>query len=109
MRADPLPLILSTAMPGVKWSTPLVTASIGIRVTGPQVVSLVDLAMTMSLLVQPARKRQSAQTTYAVPGPSISADGNGSSRSPPATVWWSIGPDTDTVARQLAPPSTDRN
>ena len=50
-------------MPGMKWSTVLEVASIGTRVTGPQVVSLVDLLMTMSLAAQPERKRQSCQTT----------------------------------------------
>src|SRR5690349_5285935 len=94
-------------MPGVKWSTELVTASIGMRTGADHVVSLVDFDMTMSLLVQPDRNRQSDQTTYAVPGPSISAEGSGSSRSPPAALWCEIAA-TCTVARQLAPPSTDR-
>jgi len=53
----------STPMPGMKWSTVLEVESIGTRVTGPQVVSLVDLLRTMSLLAQPERKRQSCQTT----------------------------------------------
>ena len=50
-------------MPGMKWSTVLEVASIGTLATGPQVVSLVDFASTMSLAVQPERKRQSCQTT----------------------------------------------
>src|SRR4029453_9692058 len=53
----------SPPMPGMKWSTVLEVASIGTRVTGPQVVSLVDLLMTMSLAAQPERNRQSCQTT----------------------------------------------
>src|SRR5689334_1573834 len=95
-------------MPGMKWSTVLDVASIGTRVGAAHVVSLVDLASTMSLLGQPDRKRQSGQLTYTVPAPSISAEGSVSSRRPPATVWWLID-DTRTVARQVAPPSTDRN
>jgi hypothetical protein len=47
----------------MKWSTVLEVASIGTRVTGPQVVSLVDLLMTMSLAAQLVRNRQSCQTT----------------------------------------------
>src|SRR5215211_492670 len=95
-------------MPGMKWSTALVVASTGTRVTGPQVVSLVDLLMTTSLAAQPERNRQSCHTTYTVPAASISAEGSGLVRSPPATVWdWMVA--TSTVARQLAPPSTERN
>src|SRR5215213_6736071 len=62
----------------------------------------------MSLRAQPVRNRQSAHATYAVPAASISAEGSGDSRSPPATVWW-LTLDTSTVARQVAPPSMDRN
>ena len=53
----------STPMPGTKWSTVLVVASMGTRTGAAQVVSLVDLAMTMSLRGQPERNRQSAQAT----------------------------------------------
>jgi hypothetical protein len=72
------------------------------------VVSLVDVLMTMSLEAQLERNRQSCQTTWAVPAPSISAEGSGLVRRPPATVW-RLTLDTSTVARQEAPPSTDRN
>src|SRR5919201_698011 len=106
MRAVAPEVERSTPMPGMKWSTLLETASIGTRVTGPQVVSLVDLLITMSLLVQLERNLQSCQTTYAVPAASTSAEGSGSRRSPPATVW-SVTAETSTVARQLAPPSID--
>src|SRR5262245_42083751 len=89
-------------------STVLPTASIGIRVGAAQVVSLVDLDITMSFLGQPLRNRQSAQATYAVPAESISADGRASSRRPPAASWW-LTDETSTVDRQLVPPSMDRN
>ena len=56
-------MLLSTPIPGTKWSTVLEVASIGTRVTGPHVVSLVDLDSTMSLLGQPERNRQSDHTT----------------------------------------------
>jgi hypothetical protein len=46
----------------MKWSTVLAVASIGPRVTGPQVVSQVELLMTMSLAAQPERKRQSCHS-----------------------------------------------
>ena len=45
--------VTSTAIPGMKWSTVLVTASIGTRVTADHVVPLVDVLITMSLEVQP--------------------------------------------------------
>src|SRR3954468_2308698 len=107
MRALPPEVERSTPMPGMKWSTVLEVGSIGTRVTGPQVVSLVDLLMTMSLAAQPDRNRQSCHTTSAVPAPPASAEGSGSVRSPPATAWsWKL--ETSTEARQLAPPSTER-
>jgi hypothetical protein len=92
----------------MKWSTVLEVASIGTRVTAPQVVSLVDLLMTMSLAGQPDRNRQSCHTTYTVPAESTSAEGSGLVRSPPATVCDEMV-ETSTVARQLAPPSMERN
>src|SRR6266516_4082546 len=65
MRALPPEVDRSTPMPGMKWSTVLVAAS-------------------------------------------ISADGSGLVRRPPATVW-RLMLDTSTVARQEAPPSIERN
>src|ERR1041385_1203313 len=108
MRAVAPDVDLSTPMPGTKWSTVLVVASIGTRTGAAQVVSLVDLASTMSLRGQPERNRQSAHATYTVPAESISAVGSASSRSPPAGSWWLIE-ETRTVARQLTPPSMERN
>src|SRR5919204_1236730 len=64
--------------------------------------------MTMSLLRQERRKRQSAHTTVTVPAPSISADGSGPSRRPPATVWWRTVAIVVT-ALQLAPPLVELN
>src|ERR671926_465510 len=58
----------STPMPGMKWSAVLEVASIGTRVTGPQLVSLVDLLMTMSLAAQPERNRQSSEAAGRVLG-----------------------------------------
>ena len=52
----------STPIPGMKWSTPLFTGSIGIRVTGDQTIPSVVVVMTMSFAVQPDRNRQSCQT-----------------------------------------------
>ena len=63
MRALVPEVDLSTPMPGTKWSTVLVVASIGTRNGAAQVVSLVDLLMTMSFEGQPERNRQSDQAT----------------------------------------------
>src|SRR5215211_7083683 len=73
----------------MKWSIALFVASIGTRLTAVQLVpvGLREWAMTMSLVLHPLRKRQSVQATYTVPAPSISAEGSGPSRSPPATLW----------------------
>src|SRR3954468_11764445 len=90
-------------MPGMKWFPP----SLVMRVTAPQVVSLVDLDITMSLAGQPDWNRQSCQTTYAVPAESISADGSGSVRRLPATAWsWMVA--TRTEEFQVEPPVVDR-
>src|SRR4051794_21018046 len=74
----------------MKWSRPLLVASIGTRPTADQLVpvALSEWLITMSLVLQAWRKRQSAQVTYTVPAPSISAEGSGPSRRLPATVWW---------------------
>src|SRR5579872_3562611 len=107
----------STPRPGVKWSAPLVTASIGTRTGAVQVFPVVEVDTMMSLPVQPLRKRQSAQDTYTLPEASISADGSTLSRSPcwmtavllmssasrPATVWWLVLA-TRTLEVQLLPP-----
>ena len=53
----------STAIPGMKWSAPLVTASIGIRTGAVHAIPSVEVDMTMSFDVHPLRKRQSCQTT----------------------------------------------
>src|SRR3954452_22602445 len=108
MRAEAPEVARSTPMPGTKWSTVLPVTSIGTRVGAAQVVSLVDLASTMSLLGQPDRKRQSDQVTYTVPAASTSALGSVSSRSPPATSWWLIE-ETRTVEFHDAPPLVERN
>src|SRR4051794_13080855 len=67
---------------------PLLVASIGTRLGADQLVpvELREWLMTMSFVLQPRRKRQSFHTTYTVPAPSISADGKGPSRRPPATA-----------------------
>src|SRR6266540_4021360 len=73
----------------MKWSTVLLVASIGMRVTDDQVVPLVVVAITRSLEVQEpplARNRQSCQTTYTLPAASISAEGSGPLRRFPRTV-----------------------
>src|SRR5690242_5302169 len=95
-------------MPGMNWSTPLVTGSIGIRIGPVQVKPLADVDMTMSFDVQPVRKRQSCQTTYTVPWPSTSADGSAEVRRLPATGC-SLTFATWTTSSQLMPPLTERN
>src|SRR5947207_2550128 len=92
----------------MKWSTVLVTSSIGTRVTADHLTPSVDVLNTMSLAEQLTRKRQSSHATYTFPEPSISAVGNGLVRRPPATVWNAI---RETVAArlQLCPPLVERN
>src|SRR5581483_4523403 len=98
----------STPMPGTKWSTVLDVASIGTRTGADHVVSLVDFEITMSLLGQPDRNRQSDHATYTVPAESASALGSASSRSPPAASWWLIVA-TCTVEFHEVPPLVLRN
>src|SRR5581483_9174019 len=62
----------------------------------------------MSFELQPERKRQSCQKTKIRPFLSISADGSGSVRRLPATLW-SVTVAIVCVALQLAPPSDDVN
>src|SRR5262245_41601455 len=90
----------------MKWSRPLVTASMGMRTTELHVVPFRDVDMTMSLDVQPERKRQSCQAVYTRPAASTSDDGIASCRMLPATVWTCVAL-TVTGADQLAPPLVD--
>src|SRR4051794_32503482 len=89
---------------------PLVVPSIGTRATADQLVpaALSEWLITRSLVRHDRRKRQSAQVTYTVPAPSISADGSAPSRRLPATVWWRIVAMVVT-ALQLAPPLVELN
>src|SRR6266568_4575160 len=96
-------LVLSMAMPGIKWSTVLLTGSMGMRVTGDQVRPSVEVVMTISFDVQPVRKRQSCHTTYTLPCGSISAEGRGLVRRFPATPWV-LTEAAVTALLQLAPP-----
>src|SRR3954470_21233769 len=95
-------------MPGRKWSTPLVVASIGTRAGAVQVMPSVLFEKTMSLAGQPERNRQSCHAAYTVPAPSTSADGMLGLRSPPATEW-SETPLTVTAEPHDAPPLVERN
>src|SRR5438128_2359923 len=95
-------------MPGMKWSTVLLTPSMGMRCTADQVAPLVDVARTMSLAGQPVRNLQSCHVRYTVPAASISALGSGSERNPPATLW-SACDATRTLEPHVAPPSDDTN
>src|SRR5258705_1260029 len=92
----------------MKWSTVLLVASMGMRTTVVQVVALVEVLITMSLDVQPVRKRQSCQTTYTFPEPSISAEGSGPVRRPPATVCL-LTALIVTAEVQVDPPLIERN
>src|SRR4051794_6093197 len=89
---------------------PLLVPSIGTRATADQLVpaALSEWLITRSLVRHDRRKRQSAQVTYTVPAPSISADGSAPSRRLPATVWWRMVAIVVT-ALQLAPPLVELN
>src|SRR5919204_2075889 len=78
---------LSTATPGMKWSTMLFTESIGILWTPDQFVPFVDVTKTRSFVEQLVRKRQSSQTTKILPSPEISAEGSGPLRMFPGSVF----------------------
>src|SRR4051794_19887311 len=93
-------------MPGMKWSTVLVVASIGMRTTVLHVVPLVEVLITMSSRA-PLRKRESCQATYTVPALSTSAEGSGPLRSPPGTVW-ALTDAMVTGELQLPPPLVER-
>src|SRR5436305_3200623 len=84
---------------------PLVVLSIGTRLTADQVVPVEfsEWEITMSFALHPRRNLQSLQTMYTVPAPSISADGSGPSRRPPAAVWWRMG-EFVVIAPHAAPP-----
>ncbi|MFI9158249.1 hypothetical protein [Kitasatospora aureofaciens] len=89
----------STPKPGMKWSTLLVVASIGTRVTADQVLPSVVVEYTMSLAGQPERNRQPCQATWTLPLASISAEGRPSpSRRLPATA------DEETLATRTVEP-----
>src|SRR5712691_3553741 len=92
----------------MKWSTPLVTLSIGTRAASVQFTPSDERENTMSLAEQCARKRQSSHATYTVPAPSISAVGSGLVRSPPATLWKRMLVTSTPLAHDW-PPSVDRN
>src|SRR5689334_2255741 len=90
----------------MKWSTVLLTASIGTRATADHVSPSVVLLNTMSLDEQLVRKRQSCQATKTRPPASTSADGKGLERSPPAMPWL-LTAEMVTAVLQVAPPSVD--
>src|SRR5437773_3524569 len=92
----------------MKWSTVLVTASIGTRETSDQLTPSEDVLNTMSFEVHLARKRQSSHATYALPEASISAVGNGLVRRLPAAGWKAIWEMFASFV-QLWPPSVERN
>src|SRR4051812_434976 len=92
----------------MKWSTPLVTGSIGTRLASLQLTPSDERLNTMSFDVQFLRKRQSCHATYTFPVPSISAPGSGLVRSAPPAAEERIA-EIVTARDQDAPPSVDLN
>src|SRR5271166_6628735 len=86
-RAEPPLVAGSTASAGMKWSTVLVTASMGMPTGAVQLLPSDEVLRTMSFDEQPARKRQSCQTTYTRPAASTVADGSAMVLMLPATRW----------------------
>ena len=86
----------------------LVTTSIGMRTGAVQVVPLLDVLITMSFVVQPARKLQSYHTSYTLPAASTSAPSTSSERMPPAGVCFAIVATLNGPVK-LAPPLVDLN
>src|SRR5712692_3780442 len=87
----------------MKWSTVLLTGSIGMRAGAVQTLLSLEALITRSLEAHAERKRQSCHTTYTVPAASIAAEGRGDVRRPPATRW-SVIDEMVTEAFQLTPP-----
>src|SRR3954451_21356044 len=92
----------------MKWSAPLVTGSIGMRLTALQFTPSAELLKTMSFEVQFLRKRQSCHATNTLPAPSISAVGSGLVRRSPAAAEERIA-EIVTARDQDAPPSVELN
>src|ERR1700733_14975194 len=78
------------------------------RVTALQVLASIDELITMSLVLQPLRKRQSDQTTNTLPAPSIPTEGRLGLRIPPASRWLSMLA-IALLLPQLAPPLVEVN
>lgn len=72
-------------MAGRKWPTGLLIASIGSRIGCVQVIPSDEVLIMMSLDEQPARKRQSGQTTDTSPVASMDDIGRAGLRKLPAT------------------------
>src|SRR2546423_1233238 len=90
----------------MKWSAPSVVVPIGTRFGAVQLVPVVEVLMTMSLLEQWERKRQSCQATYTLPPPSISALESGLVRTCGGLCASAAA--TRTGLRQVAPPLVER-
>src|SRR5579864_4659238 len=95
-------------IPGMKWSTVLLVASIGMRVTADQCTPSVEVLYTKSLLEHLERKRQSCHTVQILPAPSCAAEGSGRLRRPPASVC-ACTLEMVTSPDQLAPPLVEVN
>src|SRR5436305_4430585 len=108
MRAVVPDVVESTPTPGMKLSWPSPVVPIGMRTGAVHVAPVLEVLITMSLPGQPARNRQLCQTTKTLPAPSISADGRGPLRRPPAGVC-AVVDATVTGAFQVAPPSAERH
>src|ERR1700682_6598242 len=92
----------------MKWSTLLLSGSIGIGAGAAHVVPFVVEVITMSFDEQLVRKLQSAHTTNTFPLPSMPDAGSGKARRPPSTPRMLSGA-TMVVLPQLCPPSVDMN
>src|SRR5919198_121887 len=90
----------------MKWSTPLPTPSIGIRLTALQCTPSDDVLRTMSFAAHPGSKRQSSHAAYALPAASISAVGSGLVRRPPE-FGWKLILEIAVSLDHVAPPSLD--
>jgi|SRR6516162_3598174 len=93
-------------MAGRKWPTGLLIASIGSRIGCVRVIPSDEVLIMMSLDEQPARKRQSGQTTYTSPVASMDDIDRARLRKLPATRR-SLIDEMRTVELQVEPPSVE--
>src|SRR5579871_4603254 len=94
-------------MPGMTMSADVPAASMGTRTGADQVVPLVEVDNTASLVEHPVSLRQLSHVTNTRPLPSMATDGSAPDRRPPGSRW-EVPEAMTTELVQLVPPSVER-